>query len=136
MDVGDDIKNNLKGAMCTYVTPNADVYNLAGINFGKKDSKPATEHYEELSFTQQHVAFSLCKNNLSNNTMKKFLTTHTCPNVKAYAFHVEGGKCTAFTAKPHKVGDLSPKSSLLMSKIMGGGKTNQGISLSYQVAGS
>lgn len=52
MDVGDDIKKNLKGAMCTYVTPNADVYNLAGINFGKKDSKPATEHYEELSFTQ------------------------------------------------------------------------------------
>ena len=40
MDVGDDIKKNLKGAMCTYVTPNADVYNLAGINFGKKDSKP------------------------------------------------------------------------------------------------
>jgi hypothetical protein len=65
--------------------------------------------------------------------MKKFLTSHHCPDKKAYAFHVEGGKCTAFDNKPEKVGDLSPKSSL-MSSIMKG--HTKGISLTYAVEGS
>jgi len=68
--------------------------------------------------------------------MKNFVNNLSCPSGPAFGYHVESGKCTAFTAKPEKVGDLSAKSSTLMSSVMGNGDANQGISLEYQVAGS
>ena len=38
MDVGDQIKKDIKGALCTYVTPDANVYNLAGLSYGVSPS--------------------------------------------------------------------------------------------------